>query len=188
MSHGGAAPSQKLPFAELYDYMLSQAHTIDAALKQTAKETRRLHDAERRAPRGGGRDTGGRGFGREGRGGRGRGRGSGVPYIAPEKWATMTYEERAEHHKKRQAAYEANKANTAPPPSNPTSETVVREQQQEQVVDRVPTDVMSTVTTPATPAPPGSVIRSILASNSRKKASESITTPDGRVFTRDVTM
>ena len=44
---------------------------------------------------------------------------------------------------------------------------------------------MSVVTTPPTPAPPGSVIRSILSSNSKKKKTESVTTPDGRVFTRE---
>jgi hypothetical protein len=177
---GNAVTSNKLPFTELYDYMLAQAHTIDAALKQTAKETRRLHDAERSAStRSSGREGGGRG----GRGGKGCGRGSGIPYIAPEKWTTMTMEERAEHHKKRQAAYAANKASTGP--STTEKEKGVAAPQ-ETLVDRVPTAVC-VVTTLATQAPPGSVIRSILASNAKKKETESVTTPDGRVFTREVT-
>jgi hypothetical protein len=44
---------------------------------------------------------------------------------------------------------------------------------------------MSSVTTPMTPVPPGSVIRSILSSKSQKKTTESVTTPDGRLFTRE---
>jgi hypothetical protein len=97
----------------------------------------------------------------------------------------MTFEERAHHHKKRRAAYSANKARTGPETSPTASETAVAKQHQEQVVDRVPTDGISTLTTPATPAPPGSVIRAILASNSRKKKTKSVTTPNGRVFTRE---
>jgi hypothetical protein len=46
-------------------------------------------------------------------------------------------------------------------------------------------EIMSVVTTPPTPAPPGSVIRSILSSNSKKQKTELVTTPDGRVFTRE---
>jgi hypothetical protein len=102
----GIAPPGKLPFPELYEYMLDQAHKIDAAVKQTSKETRRLHETETRPPRGGRYQ--GRGFGCGT--GRGRGCGSSVPYLDPEKWATMTWEERTEHHKKRAAAYAANKA------------------------------------------------------------------------------
>jgi hypothetical protein len=144
--------------------MLDQAHHIDAANKQMAKETRRLNETERRRAPQGGQDTGGQG---DGRSRRGRGGSSGVPYIAPEKWATMTFEERAEHHKKRQAVYAANKASTGPQTLPKESETQVAEQHQEVVVDKVPTDGMSIVTTATTPAPPGSVIHPILASNSR---------------------
>ena len=47
----GSGPQSKLiPFPELYEYMLDQAHKIDAAVKQTSKESRRLHEAEMRAP------------------------------------------------------------------------------------------------------------------------------------------
>jgi hypothetical protein len=101
----GAAPHNKLPFHDLCVYMLDQAHKIDASVKQTAKESRRVHEVEssRPPPARGGRYQG-RGFGR-GRGGRGRG--SSVPYIEPEKWATMTWEEKQEHHKKRFASINA---------------------------------------------------------------------------------
>jgi hypothetical protein len=70
----GAVPHNQLPFHELYAHMLDQAHKIDASpVKQTAKESRRFHEAEssRPPPAKGGRHLG-RGFGR----GRGRGRGS----------------------------------------------------------------------------------------------------------------
>jgi hypothetical protein len=50
----------------------------------------------------------------------------------------------------------------------------------------VPTDVVSILTTPAAPAPPGSVIRNVLSTNAKKKETESVTTPDGRLFTREV--
>jgi hypothetical protein len=51
----------------------------------------------------------------------------------------------------------------------------------------VPTDVVSILTTPAAPsAPPGSVIRDALSTNAKKKETESVTTPDGRLFTREV--
>jgi hypothetical protein len=42
-------PPNKLPFPVLHEYMLDQAHKIDAAIKQTSKETGHLHGAERRA-------------------------------------------------------------------------------------------------------------------------------------------
>jgi hypothetical protein len=45
---------------------------------------------------------------------------------------------------------------------------------------------MKVLTTPAAPAPPGSVIHDILSTNAKKKQTESATTPDGRVFTREV--
>ena len=96
-----------------------------------------------------------------------------------------TFEEPAEHHKKRQAAYATNKASTGPQTSPKESESQVAEQHQEQVVDKVPTDGMSIVTTATTPAPPRSVIPAILASNSRTKQTESVTTPDRQVFTRE---
>jgi hypothetical protein len=177
----GTSTTKLLPFNDLYEYMLSQAHTIDAALKVTTKESRRLHETERNEQgRGRGqRDFGGRGFGR----GRGRGRGSGVAYIAPETWAKMTFDERAEHHKKRQAAYAANKASTGPQTTPENAPGVTSPDAT--IVDRVPTDVMSVLTTPVAPAPPGSVIRNILSSNSKKKQTESVTTPDGKVYTRE---
>jgi hypothetical protein len=87
----------------------------------------------------------------------------------------VTFDEQAEHHhKKRQGAYQANKASTGPSTTSSEKEKRVAAQEQ-QVVDRVPTDVMSVVTTPTTPALPGSVIRSILATNSKKKQTESVT-------------
>lgn len=175
----GSPPASKLPFSELYEYMLDQAHKIDAAVRQTSKESRRIHEAETTA-RGRGR---GRGAGRGT--GRGRGRGS-IPYIDPEKWATMTYEERAEHNKMRLAAYEANQAKTQSKTSKEDVDTQKEQEKETKEVDHVPTEVMSVVTTPTTPAPPGSVIRSILSSNSKKKQqTESVTTPDGRIFTRE---
>jgi hypothetical protein len=86
----GAGPPNKLPFHELCEHMLDQAHKTDASVKQTAKESRRVHEAESShpPPARGGRYQG---FGR----GRGRERGSSVPCIEPEKWATMTWEEKA---------------------------------------------------------------------------------------------
>jgi hypothetical protein len=45
---------------------------------------------------------------------------------------------------------------------------------------------MSVLTTPAAPAPPGSVIRNIFSTNAKKKETESATTCDGGVFTREV--
>jgi hypothetical protein len=180
----GAGPPNKLPFHELYESMLDQAHKIDASVKQTAKESRRIHEAEssRPPPARGGRYQG-RGFGR----GRGRGRGSSVPCIEPEQWATMTWEEKQEHHKKRCASINAaiNRAKNQPQSAKDDAVDEQKLDQQEQVVDRVRTEIMSVVTTPPTPAPPGSVIRSILSSNSKKKKTESVTTPDGRVFTRE---
>jgi hypothetical protein len=75
----GAGPPSKLPFHELHEHMLDQAHKIDASVKQTAKESRRTHEAElSRPPARGGRHQG-RGFGR----GQGRGRGSSVPHVEP---------------------------------------------------------------------------------------------------------
>jgi hypothetical protein len=89
----------------------------------------------------------------------------------------MTFDEQAKHHhKKCQGAYQANKASTGPSTTSSEKEKSVAAQEQQQVVDRVPTDVMSVVTTPTTPALPGSVIRSsILATNSKKKQTESVT-------------
>jgi hypothetical protein len=173
----GAGPPNKLPFHELHACMLDQAHKIDASVKQTAKESRRVHEAEssRPPPARGGRHQG-RGFGR----GRGRGRGSSVPCIEPEKWATMTWEEKQEHHKKRFASINAaiNRAKNQPQSAKDDTVDEQKQDQQEQVVDRVPTEIMSVITTPPTPAPPGSVIRSILSSNSnKKKKTESVTTP-----------
>jgi hypothetical protein len=95
----------------------------------------------------------------------------------------MTMEERAEYHKKRQAAYAANKASTGPPTTEKDKGVAAP---QETLVDRVPIDAISAMAIPVTQAPPGSVIHSILASNSKKKETESVTTPDGRVFTTDV--
>jgi hypothetical protein len=62
-----------------------------------------------------------------------------------------------------------------------------QDQQEQVVVDRVPTEIMSVVTTPPTPAPSGSMIFSILSSNSKKKKkkTEPVTIPDGRAFTRE---
>jgi hypothetical protein len=54
----------------------------------------------------------------------------------------------------------------------PAKDDTVDEQkldQQEQVVHRVPTEIMSVVTTPPTPVPPGSVIRSIYLLISRRR-------------------
>jgi hypothetical protein len=88
----------------------------------------------------------------------------------------MTFDEQAEHHhKKRQGAYQANKASTGPSTTSSSEKEKSVAAQEQQVVDRVPTDVMSVVTTPTTPALPGSVIRSILATNSKKKQTESVT-------------
>jgi hypothetical protein len=42
---------------------------------------------------------------------------------------------------------------------------------------------MSVLTTPAVPAPPGSVICDVLSTNAKKKQTESVTTPDGRALT-----
>jgi hypothetical protein len=54
-----ATPKQ-IPFNNLYECMLSQAHTIDAALKMTDKETQCLHESESVNPgRSGGQDPGG---------------------------------------------------------------------------------------------------------------------------------
>jgi hypothetical protein len=97
----------------------------------------------------------------------------------------VTFEERAEHHKKPRAAYTTNKASTELQTSPKESKTQVAEQHQEQVIDKVPTYGMSIVTTATTPARPGSVIRAILASHSRTKQTEFITTPDGRVLTQE---
>jgi hypothetical protein len=100
----------------------------------------------------------------------------------------MTWEEKQEHYKKRYASINAAINRAKNQPQSAKDETVNEQKldQQEQVVDRVPTEIMSVVTTPPTPAPPGSVIRSILSSsNSKKKKTESVTTPDGRVFTRE---
>ena len=87
----------------------------------------------------------------------------------------MSFEERAKHHKKRQATYVANKASTGP--QTPQAATQMRSfAEQEQVVDRiVPTNVMSIVMMPVTPAPPAIVICSILSSNSLEKKTESVT-------------
>jgi hypothetical protein len=87
----------------------------------------------------------------------------------------MTFDEQAKHHhKKCQGAYQANKASTGPSTTSSEKEKSVAAQEQ-QVVDQVPTDVMSVVTTPTTPALSGSVIRSILATNSKKKQTKSVT-------------
>jgi hypothetical protein len=161
--------------------MLSQAHTIDAALKMTNKEIRHLHESERINPgRSGGQDPSGRGFGR----GRGRSRGSGAAYVPPEKWAAMTFDKRVKHHKKCQAAHEANKASTGAQTS-PEKETSVTAQEQP-LVDQVPNGPISVSTTPAAPALPRSVILDVLSTNAKKKQTESVTTPDGREFTREV--
>ena len=79
---GASIPTKKLPFISLYSFLLDQALCIDVVNKQTAKETRRLHEAETRTPFIGHANRGGRGFGR---GGHDHGRGSGVPYLAPDK-------------------------------------------------------------------------------------------------------
>ena len=58
-----SVPPSKLPFPESCKHVLDQAHKIDAAVKQTSKESRRLHEAEMKAS-GCGRGRGaGRGFG-----------------------------------------------------------------------------------------------------------------------------
>jgi hypothetical protein len=95
----------------------------------------------------------------------------------------MTFDERAEHHKKRQAACAANKASTGPQTTSENAPGVTSPEAT--LVDRVPTDAMSVLTAPAAPAPPGSVIRDVLSSNSKKKQTESSTTPDGKVCTRE---
>jgi hypothetical protein len=46
-SVGATVTPKQSPFNGLYEHMLSQAHTIDAALKMTNKETQRLHEPER---------------------------------------------------------------------------------------------------------------------------------------------
>jgi hypothetical protein len=58
---GGAATSRKLSFTNLYSYhMLDQTRQIDAATsKQTAKETRCLHETETRQVLRGGKGSGG---------------------------------------------------------------------------------------------------------------------------------
>jgi hypothetical protein len=62
---GAAATPKQIPFNNLREHVLSQARTIDAALKMTDKETRCLHESERVDPsRSGGRDPSGQGFGR----------------------------------------------------------------------------------------------------------------------------
>jgi hypothetical protein len=107
----------------------------------------------------------------------------------------MTWEEKQEHHKKRFASIYA-AINQGKNPQSAKDDTVDEQKlkldQQEQVVDRVPAGTMSVVTTPpVTPEPPGSVIHSVLSSNSKKKKkkkkkkTESVRTPDGRVFTRE---
>ena len=67
-----------------------------------------------------------------------------------------------------QAAYIANQAKL---PTQPTKDADTKQEQEkeEKVVNKVPTDMMSAVMIPATLAPPGSVIRSILSANSKKK-------------------
>jgi hypothetical protein len=42
---GTAVTPKQIPFNNLYEHVLSQAHTIDAALKMANKETRRLHES-----------------------------------------------------------------------------------------------------------------------------------------------
>jgi hypothetical protein len=174
----GAGPPNKLPFHELCEHMLDQAHETDASVKQTAKESRRVHEAEssRPPPARGGRCQG-RGFRR----GQGRGPGSSVPCIEPEKWATMTWEEKQEHHKKRCASINAaiNRAKNQPQSAKDDAVDEQKQDQQEQVVDRVRAEILSVVTTPPAPAPPGSVIRSASSSDSKKKKTESVATPDG---------
>jgi hypothetical protein len=98
---GTAAAPRQIPFNNLHEQMLSQAHTIDAALKMTDKETGHLHESERiNLGRSEGQDPAGRGSGR----GRGHGCGSGTACVPPEKWAAMTFDKRTEHHKKRRQA------------------------------------------------------------------------------------
>jgi hypothetical protein len=96
----------------------------------------------------------------------------------------MTFNVRAKHHKKRQAAHAANKASTGPRTS-PEKETNVTAQEQP-LVDRVPTDVVSVLTAPAAPAPTGNMICDVLSANAKKKQTESVTPADGRAFTREV--
>ena len=94
----GAGPPSKTPFPADSRKRADQAHKIDASVKQASKASR---DGQ-----------GGRGAGR--RFGQGHGRGSNAPHAAPEKWAAMTCEERAKHHKKSQAACAAKKTKTRP--------------------------------------------------------------------------
>jgi hypothetical protein len=42
---GTAVTPKQIPSNNLYEHVLSQAHTIDAALKMANKETRRLHES-----------------------------------------------------------------------------------------------------------------------------------------------
>jgi hypothetical protein len=85
------------------------------------------------------------------------------------------------HHKKCQAA---NKASTGTQTS-PEKETNLTAQEQP-LVDRVPTNVLSVLTTPAAPAPAGSVIRDVLSATAKKKQTKSVTPSDRRVFAREV--
>jgi hypothetical protein len=86
----------------------------------------------------------------------------------------MTWEEKQEHHKKCFASIDAaiNQGKNQPQSAKDDTHDKQKLDQQEQVVDRVPAEIMSVVTTPPTPAPPGSVIYSILSSNSKKKKTE----------------
>jgi hypothetical protein len=80
----------------------------------------------------------------------------------------MTFDKRAEHHKKRQAAYQANKASTDGPIRSTTSSSEKEKEKRASLHknNKLLTEYqrmswVSVVTTPTTPALPGSVIRSI---------------------------
>jgi hypothetical protein len=182
LSHLALAP-QQLSFNNLHERMLSQARAIDPALKMTDKETQRLHESERiDSGRSGGQGRSGQGFGR----GRGRGRGSGAACVPPEKQAAMSVKKQAEHHKPLASQEMPSSQQGEHRNLDLTREGANLTAQEQPFVDRVPTNVMSVLTTPAAPAPAGSVIRDVLSANAKKKQTESVTPSDGRAFTREV--